>query len=132
MKRIGYFLLVVILLTILVGGVSCQSGTATPEGKMKLFLRAVTELDSEGISQYYVGEDRERVKADIEQYTVIQVYPFAGRKVKIEVLSQSDTTAKVKLIWEGNGGGPLELHARLSREFNLVKQDGEWLIKIGR
>jgi hypothetical protein len=138
MKRIGFLLLAVFLSVILIGGLSCQSksvipDTSTPEGTIKLFLQAQTELDPEKLSRCFVKEDREKVKADAER-GFSQVYSFTVEKVKIEVLTRTDTTARVKLtcdqivspVW--SKGEYHDVYKNRVSEVDLVKQDGEWLI----
>ena len=138
MKKIGYFLLAAFLLIVLAGGMSCQSKTqyttATPEGTIRLYLNAQCQLDAEKVAQCFVKEAREKARTDAEQ-GFKQIYSFSVEKVKIKVVSQTDDTAKVEVrcdkivspLW--SKGEYRDVYKDQVNEFDLVKQDGEWLIK---
>ena len=139
MKRIGCFLLVVLLLTVLAGGISCQGktpeyATATPEGTVRLFLDAYSKLDVEKTTKCFVEEDREELrKAMAELLKKYKAVSFS--EVKIETLFQSEDTAKVRL--ESVRAfipreGPQNPGRESVDEVDLVKQGDKWLIKTPR
>lgn len=136
MKRIGYFLLAIILLTILVGGVSCQSKTAqhtaTPEETISSYLDAWENLDVDKVTRLFVEEQREVMYRHFNkrwsQYKSVSL-----SEVEIEVISQTESTAKVKtcgiVLFTSKDGLSCE-KTDFSGEKDLVKRNGEWLIEL--
>jgi len=131
MGKIGCFLLVGFLLITLLGGMSCQSKTAaTPEGTVKLFLDAHENLDANKAAELFVKEDREKVQSHLSQLWS-QQESVTYSEIEIEVISQTENTAKIRVQGEviiaEKDMPPQKLG--LGSEFDLVKQDGKWLIK---
>jgi len=131
MGKIGCFLLVGFLLITLLGGMSCQSKTAaTPEGTVKLFLDAHENLDANKAAELFVKEDREKVQSHLSQLWS-QQESVTYSEIEIEVISQTENTAKLRVQGEviiaEKDMPPQKLG--LGSEFDLVKQDGKWLIK---
>lgn len=137
MKVIQIFLIGCLFLITVLGG--CQSKTpeyttATPEGTIRLYIQAQCELDAEKLAGCYVEEERERVKADAER-GFEQLYSFSVENLKVEVVSQTDSTAKVKVrcdkivspVW--SKGEYRDVYKNQVSQFNLEKQGNEWLIK---
>jgi len=137
-KRIGCFLLVALLLSVLMGGISCQGKTpeyttATPEGTIRLLLDAYQDLNTNKAAKLFVKEDREKVLSKINplwsQYKSVSL-----SEVKIEVITQTENTAKLKVHYHvviTKKVGPQDPFPfrKSDDKYDLVKQGDEWLIK---
>jgi len=131
MGKIGCFLLIGFLLITLLGGMGCQNKTtATPEGTIKLFLDAHENLDVNKAAELFAKEDREKVQSHLSQLWA-QQESVTYSEIEIEVISQTENTAKLRVQGEvtitGKDMPPQKLG--VGDEYDLVKQDGKWLIK---
>ena len=108
-----------------------QYSTATPEGTVRLYFDNFCELDAGKVAKLFAKEDREEVRAILE-VSLNQIYSVSIERLEIEIISQSEDTAKViarydvvtyyKRTEEKEGGYQVA-------EFDLVKRGDEWLIK---
>ena len=135
-KAVQILLIVCLVLTMVFGG--CQSKTAqytttTPEGTVRLLLDAYEELDANKAAKLFVEEDREKVLSKIsplwDQYKSLSL-----SEVKIEVITQTENTAKLKVHYHvviTKKVGPQDPFPFRGSddEYDLVKQDNKWLIK---
>ena len=124
-----------LLLTVLVGGISCQGKapeytTATPEGTVKLLFDAYSSLDPDKIVNLYIEETREEIRPAtvgvLGQFQSIRIVDL-----EIETISQTEATAIVEAsfttIYVEKDGTPGRFPFH-TVEFHLEKRGGEWLI----
>jgi hypothetical protein len=123
-----------------VGGVSCQSKTsaqyttATPEGTVRLLLDAYCELNAGKVAEFWVKEERKEVRFQMGELFK-QFESVTISDIEIEVLSQTENTAKVNVQYFLNAtvkeSIPQSYYPpkEVSYELDLIKQDGKWLIK---
>ena len=138
MKKIGYFLLAAFLLIVLAGGMSCQSKTqyttATPEGTVRAFLQAYSQLDAKKVAEFWIESERKEVCSQMDELFK-QFKSITISNIKTEVLSQTEDTAKIRIQYyltsttkEGVSQSwyiPQEINYQL----DLAKQDSKWLIR---
>lgn len=138
MKKIEYFLLAAFLLIVLVGGMSCQSKTpeytTTPEGTVRLYLDTYCELNAGKVAKFWVEEERKEVRHQMgEFFKQFESISISG--VEIEVIDQTENTAKLNVQYFINATVKESIPQshyppqEVSYELDLIKQDGEWLIK---
>jgi len=137
MKKIGYFLLAAFLLIVLAGGMSCQSKTqyttATPEGTVRAFLKAYSEMDGEKVAQLCVESQREKVRSYFGGLSK-EFESITFSNIKIEVVDKNENTALVKVQFDvtttiKEGFPSKTVRPKQEARLSLVKREGKWLIE---
>ena len=155
-KVIQILLIGCLLLVTALGGCQgkTQYTTATPEGTVRLLFDAQCKLDAKKAAQCYAKEDREWKQEQFER-AFDQYYSSSLDYIQTKVLFQTENEAEVAVqvsithinyyiekdgvvkIWEP-GDDKLKRFPNFEMPsggdsfftFSLVKQGGEWLIKV--
>jgi len=136
-KVIQILLIGCLLLVTALGG--CQSKTAqyttaTPEGTVRLYLDAYCKLNAGKVATFWVETERKEVRHQMGQL-FSQFKSISISSVEIEVIDQTENTAKLNVQYFLNATVKESIPQshyppqEVSYELDLIKQDGEWLIK---
>jgi hypothetical protein len=96
----------------------------TPAGVVQRYTAAVTDGDEDAAARYLTGPARERCSEPERPYT-------DNLRVSLMSTAERETSADVKvLIVTSSDGGPFGMSEYETEEvFDLVKEDGRWLVE---
>jgi uncharacterized protein YprB with RNaseH-like and TPR domain len=106
----------------------CGGGGSGPEDTVRGALRAMEAMDAEEMGTYFTEELREEVEFSMELAFVF-IDEIKISNVKTKVLSQTEDEATVEADFDIETTGFDETEEEhVTESFNLVKEDGKWLI----
>ena len=131
--------IICLLMVLLFSFTACSGGddsddsqyfNTTPEGTIRLFFDAYSNLDTDRIVNLYIEEVRDEIQSATSQYLAgFQSIRFDNLKIKL--VSGTEDKAEMEVTYEAvyveNGGSPGNYPSQTTK-FNLKKIAGEWII----
>ena len=106
----------------------CGGGGASPEDTVQDALKAMEAMDAEEMATYFTEELREDVEFGMElAFVFIDEIKISNLKTKVLSQTEDEATVEADFDVETTVFDETE-EEHVTEPFNLVKEDGKWLI----